>query len=80
MFAESRERVVPRIRQSLSGQQIMITLFGTSTGLLALEAVPTGMKFNQDYSIEAVLPGLSNEKRRISPEKGFSVFLVHMDM
>jgi hypothetical protein len=61
MFIESRERVVPRIRQGISEQGIMMTIFFTSTGLLVLEALPKGMKFNQDYFIQAVLPGLSNE-------------------
>jgi hypothetical protein len=79
MSAESRERVVPRIRQRLSGQQILSTFFLTSAPLPVLEALPTGMKFNQDHFIQAVLPGLSNEKRRISRGKGFSAFSVHID-
>jgi hypothetical protein len=31
MFADSRERVVPRIRQDISGQKTMFTIFFTST-------------------------------------------------
>jgi hypothetical protein len=52
MFAEFKEMVVPRIRQGISGQKITITIFFTSTPLLVLEALPKGMKFNQDYFIQ----------------------------
>jgi histone-lysine N-methyltransferase SETMAR len=78
-FAESRERVVLRIRQGISGQKIMITIFFTSTQLQVLEALPKGVKFNQDYFVHAVLPGSFNQKRRISRESGFSAFPVHID-
>jgi ABC-type sulfate transport system permease component len=79
MFAESRESVVPRVRHAISGQKIMIAIFFTSAPFLVLEAVPKGMKFNQDYFIEAVLLGLSTEKRRVSRGKCISVFSVYMD-
>jgi hypothetical protein len=32
-------------------------------------ALPTGTKFNQDYFIRAIFPGLSNEKKQISRKK-----------
>jgi hypothetical protein len=79
MFAESRERDVPRIRRAISGQQNMVTIFFTSTRLLALEPWSKGTKLNQDYFIQAVLPGLSDEKRRISRGTGLSAFSVHVD-
>jgi hypothetical protein len=44
-----------------------------------LEALPKGMKFNQNYFIQAILRGLSNEKQRISRRKRFSAFSVHLD-
>jgi hypothetical protein len=69
MFAESRESVVPRIRQGISGQKTMIPIFFTSPRLLVLEALPKGLKFNRDHFIQAALPGLSDGKRRISREK-----------
>jgi hypothetical protein len=44
-----------------------------------LEVLPTGIKFNQDYFIDAIFPGLYNEKRRMSRKEGFPAFSVHMD-
>jgi hypothetical protein len=72
MFAESIESAVPRIGQGIAGQKTIITIFFTSTRLLVLEALPKCMKFNQGCCVQAVLPGLSSEKRRISREKGLS--------
>jgi hypothetical protein len=79
MFAESREQVVPRIRQGISGQKTMITIFVTSTRFLVLKALPKGMKFHQDYFIQVELPGLSDAKPRISRGNGLSAFSVHID-
>jgi hypothetical protein len=38
-----------------------------------------GTKFNQDYFIGAIFPGLDNKKRGISRKEGFPVFSVHVD-
>jgi hypothetical protein len=79
MFASSRERVVPRIRRDIARQKTMLTIFLTSTRLLVLEARPTGTKFNQDYFIDAIFPGLYNAKKRISGKEGVLAFSVHMN-
>jgi transposase len=79
MFAESRANVVPRIRRDISGPKTMVTIFFTSRRLLVLEALPKGTKFNQDYFIDAIFPGLYNEKTRISHKSNFPAFSVHMD-
>jgi hypothetical protein len=77
MFAESRESVVPRNRRAIPGQQTMVRIFFTSRRLLVLIALRKGAKFHQDYFIQAISPGLYNEKMRISCQKGFSTFSVH---
>jgi hypothetical protein len=53
--------------------------FFTSTRLLVLNFLPNGTKFYQDYFIDAVLPNLYSEKRRIVRRKGLPSFSVHMD-
>jgi hypothetical protein len=78
IFAGSRESVVPRIRQDISGQQTMFAIFSPSRRLRVLEAGPKGTKFNQDYFIDAIFPELHNNKTRISSE-GFPTFSVHID-
>jgi histone-lysine N-methyltransferase SETMAR len=79
MFADSRESVTPRIRHDISTPKTMITIFFTSRRLLVSEALPKGTKFNQDYFIQYILPGLYREKTRISRKTGFPAFSVHMD-
>jgi hypothetical protein len=80
MFAGSRESVVPGIRRNISGQETLLPIFFTSTRLLVLEPLPKGTKYDQNYFIDAIFPGLYNEKRRISRKKHFPTFSVHMDI
>jgi hypothetical protein len=79
MFAGSRESVVPRIRRDISGQKNLRTIFFTSRRLLVLDALPKSAKFNQNYFINAIFPGLYNEKRGISRKEGLQAFSVHTD-
>jgi hypothetical protein len=79
MFPGSRESVVSRIRRDISGQKAMLPMFFRSRRLLVLEALPKGIKFNQDYFIGAMIPELYNEKTRISRKEGFPAFSVHID-
>jgi hypothetical protein len=78
MFVNSRESALPRIRQDISGENTMITIFFRTTRLLVLEATPKDTKFNPGYFIHAIFPGLHNETTRISRKKGFPVvFSLH---
>jgi hypothetical protein len=56
MFASSAEEVVPRTKQNISARKTMITIVFISAGLLLLNFLPKGTKFNQDYFMDAVLP------------------------
>jgi histone-lysine N-methyltransferase SETMAR len=44
-----------------------------------LNFLPKCTKFNQDYFIDAALPSLYSEKRRIARRKGLPSLSVHMD-
>jgi hypothetical protein len=79
MFAGSRESVVPRIRRDIFRQKTVLTIFFTSRRLLVLKPLPKGTKLNQNYFIDAILPRLYNEKRRISRKDGFQAFSAHTD-
>jgi hypothetical protein len=57
----------------------MLTIFFRSRRFLVLEPLPKSTKFNQDYFIDAIFPGLHNERRRISRKEGFPAFSVHLD-
>jgi hypothetical protein len=79
MFADPSEKAVARIRRNISGDKTMITIFIPSRRFLIPAALPKGTKFNQNYFIAAIFPGLYNEKRRISRKDGFPASSVHMD-
>jgi hypothetical protein len=79
MLAGSRESVVPRIRRDISGQQTLFTVCFPSRRLLVLNLLPNGAKFNQNYFIDAIFPGLYNEKRRISRKDDFPAFSADTD-
>jgi hypothetical protein len=79
LFATSAREVVPRSKQNISATKALVTIFFTSTGLLVLNFLPKGTKFNQDYFIDTVLPNLYSDKRRIARRKGLRSFSVHMD-
>jgi hypothetical protein len=79
MFATSAREVVPRTMQNISAKKIMVIIFCTLIRLLVLNFLPKGTKFNQDYFIDAVLPNLYSEKRRIMRRKGLPNFSVHMN-
>jgi hypothetical protein len=78
MFVNSRESAVPRIRQHVPGEKIMITISSELRDFWCWRPLSKGTKFNQGYFIHAIFPGLHNEKTRISRKKGFPVvFSLH---
>jgi hypothetical protein len=62
MFPDSRENVLPRIRQDISAPETLSTIRFTSRRLLVLEARPKDTKFNQDYFIRDIFPRLYRGK------------------
>jgi hypothetical protein len=65
MFADSRESVVPRIRQDSSGQKTVTAISFPSTRLLALKIRRKGIKFNQNYFVHVIFPGLYSVFHRV---------------
>jgi hypothetical protein len=78
MFATSAREVAPGTKPNISAKKTTATIFFTSTRLLALNFLPNGTKFNQDYFSDTVLPNLYSEKRRIARCKGLPSFSVDM--
>jgi hypothetical protein len=79
MFATSAREVVPRTKENIFAMETMVTIFFTSTRLLVLNFLQKGIKFNQNYFVDTVLPNLYSKKRRIARRKGLPSFSVHMD-
>jgi hypothetical protein len=69
----------------MDGFLIKLTVFAvkptvfTARQLIALDALPKGQKYNQEYFVENILPPLLNEKKRISGQKTAIQFSWHID-
>jgi hypothetical protein len=65
MFATSRDEVIPRTKQTIGAQKVMLTIFFTGTKLISLNALSPGGRFIQDYFINKVLPDIVHKSRQI---------------
>jgi hypothetical protein len=74
MSAVSRESVVPKVRRDISGQKTLLPICFPSRRLLVLKPLPKGTKFSEGYFVDAIFPGLYNEKRRLSRKDGVPAF------
>jgi histone-lysine N-methyltransferase SETMAR len=79
LFAKSPGDVTPRTSQEIDVKKPMFTIFFTNTKLLIAEYLPKDQKYNQDYFISDILPGLEREKMRYQRRKQGRTFFVHMD-
>jgi hypothetical protein len=79
MFATSRDEVIPRTKQRIGAQKVMLTIFFTSTKLVSLNALPSGGRFTQNYFINTVLPDLIHERGQILRRIRRADFFVRMD-
>lgn len=79
MFAQSREKVDLRIRQTISSKKTLITIFFTGTNLIAIDDLPKGRRFTQDYFINNIGDMISNANRRFLRKEKCLNFRIHMD-
>jgi hypothetical protein len=79
VFATSRDEVIPRTKQIIRTQKVMLTLFSTDTQLISLNALPPGRRFTQNYFINTVLPDIVDERGQILRRVGLGDCFVHMD-
>jgi hypothetical protein len=66
MFGSSPAEVTAKVRQSISCKKVMITHFPTANGRLILDALPKGLKYNQDYFIDNLLRFEASHGRKCS--------------
>jgi hypothetical protein len=67
MFPSSRDEVITRTKA-------MMTIFFSGLHLVTLKALPPGTRFNQEYFIDENLPGIINQRRRVSAESSEELF------
>jgi hypothetical protein len=65
MFAKSRDEIIPKTKQTIAAQKVMLTIFFTGTKLVILTALPPGGRFTQDYFINTVLHDIIHERGQI---------------
>jgi hypothetical protein len=79
MFRRSPTDVFPSLRQTVGGNKIMIMLFFTARKVIVLEVLPKGIRFNQQYIIDCILPDLKRAAMNFHRRKTGRTFWVHMD-
>jgi hypothetical protein len=65
--------------ERMSVKKVVIAAFFTARQLISLDALPKSQKFNQEHSVQSILPSLPNEAKRFSRQKTTMNYSVHMD-
>jgi hypothetical protein len=65
-FARRGEEVIAGLRPGISIKRVMIAVFFTARQLSALDALPNGQKYNQEYFVQDILPSLLTETERFA--------------
>jgi hypothetical protein len=65
MFADRREEVIPRLRPGISIEPVMITVFFTARQLIALDVLPKGQRYDQEYFVQKILLSLLHDRKRV---------------
>jgi histone-lysine N-methyltransferase SETMAR len=79
MFAAGLNEVILRLRPGILIKNIMISVVFTARQLIALDALPKGQKWNQEYFTQNVFSSLLNEKKHLSRQKIATNFSLHMN-
>jgi histone-lysine N-methyltransferase SETMAR len=79
MLATSRDEVIPRTKQIIGAQKVILTIFFTGTKLVSLNALPPGGKFTQDYFLNTAPRDIIHERGQILRRVLRGDFFVHMD-
>jgi hypothetical protein len=79
MLAFSPVEVAPTVRSSISHKKVLIALFCTANGQLILDDLPKEFKYNQDHSIDNLLPALSQVRTENARHKVFPTLVLHID-
>jgi hypothetical protein len=77
MFTTSRDEIIPRTKQTIGAQKVMLTIFFTGTKLVILNALPSGGRFTQDCFINTVLPDIVHERGQILRRVRRVIFCAH---
>jgi hypothetical protein len=79
MFALSRDEVIPRTKATIGAHRVMVTIFFSGLHMITLKALPPGNRFNQEYFIDEILPGIVNKRRQIFLKIQRGTFNVRID-
>jgi hypothetical protein len=71
--------VVPRLRAGFQAKKTMITVFFTATRVIALDSLPQGQSFAQDYFISEIVLAFTKEKLRFRRHHPRVTLSVHID-
>jgi hypothetical protein len=79
MFARGLSEVIPRMRQTIGAKKTTIAIFSTARQRILLDIPPKGIKFNQEYFVDYVLPDFTKENRNFRRRMPLATFWVHLE-
>jgi hypothetical protein len=78
IFGRSAADVIPRARQAVGGNKIMIMVFFTDKTIIVLDALPRSSTCNQLYFISNIFLDFKTANLNFRRQKTVSTFWVHM--
>lgn len=79
MYAPSIEKVPPRVLKKIGSKKCMITIAFSGDRLICIDALPKGIKFNQEYFITNILDEICQFIHHGDHNIRIKQFILHMD-
>jgi len=79
IWARSAEEVQPRVKPKIGTPKVLVVVFWGINGLILLDALPPGQRFNTAFMCEVVLPELDRTVRLQRPKMGLRGMKLHFD-
>ena len=79
VWARSAEEAPPRVRPKIDTQKVLVSVFWGINGLVLLDALPPGQRFNTQYMSDVILPKLDQTVRLQRPAMGLRGMKLHFD-
>lgn len=79
VWAKSAEEAPPRVLPKIDTPKVMVTVFWGINGVILLDALPPGQRFNTTYMCDVILPELDRIVRLKRPAMGLRGMKLHFD-
>ena len=79
IWAKRSSSTPVRVKRTQGEYKVMLTVMFSRKGVLLIDFLPDGQKFNSTHMTTVVLPALVTKIKETSPKKGAHGWLIHLD-